>query len=420
MTPLSPFRTWTLLPEGAPLLQRLLAAVVIAGIGTILFLRLHALIRRLEGRVEARLKERLPSLHLGPLELLSSQGLFGVLHRLVWLGSLVFQVILAYVLLSVAFGLFPRTQGFAGRLLYTLLQVLQHFGLALLDYLPRGLVLIVLVLGTRLVLGVLRPLFDNLAKGTSPRQGFDPEWAKPTYTLVRLGVLAFALILAVPYLPGSGSDAFKAVSLFVGVLVSLGSSGTIGNFISGVMLTYMRAYRRGDVVKLGEYTGIVQDTSLVITRLHTFKNEEVVLSNANVLGGPIHNFSRHLGTEGLLLHTTVTIGYGTPWQQVEGLLVEAARRTRLIEAEPAPFVLQTALGDFFITYELNPTTRHPERLPWIYSELHQHIQDTFAEAGVEILSPHYTQLRDGHDPALPPGHGPHAAVPGFRLRPEEP
>ena len=339
------------------------------------------------------------------------------LSFLMWLASMLLQITLGYVLLSMAFSLFLRTQGLAGQLLYSLLQVLSHFGQALLDYLPRGLVLVVIVFGTRMVLGALRPLFDALDRGGAQSEGFDPDWAKPTYTLVRLAVLTFALVLAVPYLPGSSTDAFKGVSLFLGILVSLGSSGTIGNFISGTVLTYMRAYRPGDVVKLGEHTGIVLDRSLVITRLLTFKQEEIVLSNAAVLGGPIQNYSARLKTGGLLLHTTVTIGYGTPWRQVHALLLEAARRADQIESSPAPFVLQSALNDFYITYELNASTRHPERLPWLYSELHQHIQDTFAEAGVEILSPHYTQLRDGHDPALPPGHGPHAPVAGFRLQP---
>jgi small-conductance mechanosensitive channel len=221
--------------------------------------------------------------------------------------------------------------------------------------------------------------------------------------------------LAVPYLPGSGSDAFKAVSLCLGVVVSLGSSGTIGNFISGGVLTYMRAYRTGDVVKLGEQTGIVMERTLVITRLLTFKQEEIVLSNAAVLGGPIQNYRARLQTNGLLLHTTVSIGYAVSWKQVHELLLDAARRTKLVLAEPPPFVLQTALNDFYITYELNAATRNPERLPWLYSELHKHIQDTFAEAGVEIMNPHITQLRDGHEAALPPGHGPHAPLPGFRL-----
>ncbi|WLT32894.1 mechanosensitive ion channel family protein [Geothrix sp. PMB-07] len=419
MTPTPVIRAWALLPEGAPLLHRLLVLALILLVGGFLLDRLRRSGKGLQARLQGEWKAHLPALRLGSLEVLPAERLGALLHRIAGLFLALVSLILAYILLSLAFGLFTATQGMAGRLLLSLNEPLGRFAWALLDYLPRGLVLVLIVLGTRMLLGLLKPLFETLGRGETRAEGFDAEWAKPTYTLVRLGVLAFALVLAVPYLPGSGSEAFKAVSLFVGVLVSLGSSGTIGNFISGGVLTYMRAYRTGDVVKLGEHTGTVVEHTLVITRLLTFKQEEIVLSNAAVLSGPIQNYSARIGSGGPLLHTTVSIGYGTSWRQVHELLLEAARRADLVEKTPAPFVLQTALNDFYITYELNAATRHPERLPWLYSELHKHIQDTFAEAGVEILSPHYAQLRDGHDAALPPGHGAHAPVTGFRIHSKE-
>jgi len=417
MTATPAIRAWALLPASSPLLHRLLALVLLLLVGGFLLLRLRRHGKAFQAKVRG---SGLPGLRLGSLDLLPAERLGEMLHRLLGLGLAFVSLVFAYILLSLGFGLFKPTQGLAGQLLLSLKEPVIRFGQALLDYLPRGLVLVLIVLGTRMLLGLLRPLFDTLARGETRTQGFEADWAKPTYTLVRLGVLAFALVLAVPYLPGSGSEAFKAVSLFVGILVSLGSSGTIGNFISGSVLTYMRAFRAGDVVKLGEHTGIVVEHTLVITRLLTFKQEEVVLSNSAVLGGPIQNYSARVQAGGLLLHTPVSIGYGVPWKQVHELLLEAARRTELVLSEPPPFVLQTALNDFYISYELNAATRHPERLPWLYSELHKHIQDTFAEAGVEIMSPHYTQLRDGHEPALPPGHGPHSATPGFRFQSMEP
>jgi len=415
MTPTPAFRAWALLPEGAPLLHRLLVLAVIILVGGFLLNRLRGVGKLLQARLVGLWKAHLPSVRFGNLEVLPAERLGSLLHRLAGLFFGFISLVLAYILISLSFGLFRATQGLAGRLLLSLKDPLLGFAMAVLDYLPRGLVVVLIVLGTRMLLGLLKPLFETLGRGETRAEGFDAEWAKPTYTLVRLGVLAFALVLAVPYLPGSGSEAFKAVSLFVGLLVSLGSSGTIGNFISGGVLTYMRAFRKGDVVKLGEHTGVVVEHTLVITRLLTFKQEEIVLSNAAVLGGSIQNYSARVTSQGLLLHTLVSIGYGTPWRQVHELLIEAAQRTDLVLQDPPPFVLQTALNDFYISYELNAATRHPERLPWLYSELHKHIQDTFAEAGIEIMSPHYTQLRDGHDAALPPGHGPHAPVGGFRL-----
>lgn len=415
MTPTPAIRAWALLPAGAPLLHRLVALALILLLGAFLLQQIRRTGRAFQIRVQGPWKALLPALRLGSLELLPAERMAAALHRVVSWCLRLLALIVAYIMLSLSFGLFGPTQGLAGHLLLSLKEPLLRFGKALLDYLPRGMVLVLIVFGTRMLLGLLRPLFDTLGRGEARAEGFDAEWAKPTYTLVRLGVLTFALVLAVPYLPGSGSEAFKAVSLFVGILVSLGSSGTIGNFISGGVLTYMRAFRAGDVVKLGEHTGIVVEHTLVITRLLTFKQEEIVLSNAAVLGGPIQNYSARLYAGGLLLHTTVSIGYAVPWKQVHGLLLEAARRTDLVLTEPPPFVLQTALNDFYITYELNAATRNPERLPWLYSELHKHIQDTFAEAGVEIMSPHITQLRDGHAVALPPGHGPHTPIAGFRL-----
>ena len=419
MTPTPVVRAWALLPEEAPLLHRLLVLAVILLVGAFLLNRLRRGGKAFQVRLHGVWKAHLPSVRLGSLEVMPARRLGAILHRIAGLFFGFLSLVLAYILVSLSFGLFKATQGLAGRLLLSLKDPLLSFATALLDYLPKGLVLALVVLGTRLVLGLLKPLFETLGRGETRAEGFDAEWARPTYTLVRLGVLAFALVLAVPYMPGSGSEAFKAVSLFVGLLVSLGSSGTIGNFISGGVLTYMRAYHKGDVVNLGQHTGIVVDHNLLITRLLTFKQEEIVLSNAAVLNGPIQNFSARIQSNGLLLHTTVSIGYAVPWKQVHQLLLEAAHRTDLVMKDPPPFVLQTALNDFYVTYELNAATRNPERLPWLYSDLHKHIQDTFSEAGVEILSPHYAQLRDGHGVALPPGHGPTPPVAGFRLYPKE-
>ena len=230
MTATPAIRAWALLPASSPLLHRLLALVLLLLVGGFLLLRLRRHGKAFQAKVRG---SGLPGLRLGSLDLLPAERLGEMLHRLLGLGLAFVSLVFAYILLSLGFGLFKPTQGLAGQLLLSLKEPVIRFGQALLDYLPRGLVLVLIVLGTRMLLGLLRPLFDTLARGETRTQGFEADWAKPTYTLVRLGVLAFALVLAVPYLPGSGSEAFKAVSLFVGILVSLGSSGTIGNFISG-------------------------------------------------------------------------------------------------------------------------------------------------------------------------------------------
>ncbi len=405
--------SWSPLPPGAALWHRLLALLALLIVALLAWQLTAALGRSLRARIRGRWLARLGPFQIGSLELVPALQVRRWVHQGVGLGVGFLRLLAAYVLTSAAFALFQPTTGLAGHLLDKVLEPLTRFGRALVDYLPSGLVLLMVVLITRTLLGLLKGLFESLGEGHRTAEGFDPDWARPTYTLVRLGVLAFALVLAFPYLPGAGSEAFKAIGLFVGVLVSLGGSGTVGNLLSGAILTYTRAYRVGDVVKLGDDTGVVVHRGLLTTRLRTFKQEEVVIANATVLNGKVLNYSVQVRPEGpgVLLHTTVSIGYSVPWDQVHRFLLEAARRSQGILPDPNPFVLQTKLDDFYVVYELNAHTREPERMPALYDELHRHIQDTFAEAGVEIMSPQVHLLRDGHGSALPgkPGSA------GFRM-----
>jgi small-conductance mechanosensitive channel len=216
-----------------------------------------------------------------------------------------------------------------------------------------------------------------------------------------------------PYLPGSQSEAFKGVSIFVGVLFSLGSTSAVSNIFAGLSLTYMRAYRVGDRIKIGETVGDVIEMKLYGTRIRTIKNVDIVISNSQILQGHIVNYSAQARIRGLILNTSVTIGYDAPWRVIHQLLVDAALKTRDILKNPAPFIFQTALNDFYITYELNAYTDQAQFMARIYSELHQNIQDTFNEAGMEIMSAHYMHLRDGNrtaipDPYLPKDYEPRA------------
>jgi small-conductance mechanosensitive channel len=218
---------------------------------------------------------------------------------------------------------------------------------------------------------------------------FDPDWATPTYKLVRMAVVAFAVVVAYPYLPGSESAAFKGVSLFLGVMLSLGSSSAISNVVAGYSMTYRKAFKLGDRVKIGDQIGEVLETRLLVTRLRTPKNEEVIIPNSEILNQHVVNFSSLARTEGLILHTRVGIGYETPWRQVEAMLLAAAQRTPGLKSEPRPFVLQKELGDFAVTYELNVYTDRPGAMLRTYTELHRNILDLFNEYGVQIMTPAY-------------------------------
>ena len=290
---------------------------------------------------------------------------------------------------------------------------------------PSLFYLIVIVLVTRYLLKLIHAIFRAIESGAITFAGFYREWAEPTYKIARVLVLALAAVLCFPYLPGAHTDAFKGVSLFLGVLFSLGSSSAVSNIVAGIVLTYTRAFEVGDRVQVGESIGDVTERSLLVTRLRTIKNVEVTIPNGAVLASSVLNFTRLAAGPGLLLHTTVTIGYDAPWRVVHDLLTSAARRTEHILSSPAPFVLQTALDDFYVSYEINAATSRADLMAATYSALHANIQDAFNEAGVEIMSPHYGALRDGNAIAIPPQYVPaDAEVPAFRMhlgrRPEAP
>ena len=270
-----------------------------------------------------------------------------------------------------------------------------------MGYVPNLFFMAGIIILTRYAVKGLKFLFKAVEQGRLTLPGVTPDLAMITYRIVRFLVLAFAVVMTYPYLPGSQSEAFKGVSIFVGILFSLGSTSAVANAVAGLSLIYMRAFQVGDRVKIGDTVGDVLEMKMNVTRIRTIKNVEVTLSNKQVLESPIVNFSTEARTRGLILHTSVTIGYDTPWRTVHRLLAEAALKTEPILKEPAPFVLQTALNDFYVSYELNAYTDQPNRMVLIYSDLHQQIQDTFNEAGVEIMSPHYTQLRDGSRTAIP-------------------
>jgi len=213
--------------------------------------------------------------------------------------------------------------------------------------------------------------------------------AKPTFQLVRVVVVLFALVVVFPYLPGGQSEAFKGVSLFIGIVFSLGSSTAIANIVAGYMMTYRRAFKVGDRIQAGDAIGVVTHVRLQVTHLRSPKNEELVIPNSQLLGAEVRNYTSLSRGDGLILHTEVGIGYETPWRQVEAMLLMAAGRTSGLQPQPGPFVLQNKLGDFAITYELNVYTQNVSIMPLLYTELHRNILDVFNEYGVQIMTPGY-------------------------------
>jgi small-conductance mechanosensitive channel len=326
-------------------------------------------------------------------------------------------LLLFVVYLQVVFSFVPLTRGYALAVLTYLLEPLQKLLHGFLRNVGDLFTIAVLVVLTRYALKGIRWLLLEAAAGNIAIPGLAAEWGVPLYKIVRIVIIALAAVMIYPYIPGSDTEAFKGVSLFAGALFTLGASGTIGNFIGGLVAIFVGTFRIGDAVKVGDVFGVVTETTMLLTRIRTPKDEIVSVPNVSILTGQVVNYSTLARERGVILHTSVTIGYDAPWRTVHELLLAAASRTPRIEKAPAPFVLQTSLDDFYVSYQLNAFTREPAVMPQIYSDLHQNIQDAFNAGGVEIMSPHYASLRDGNTVTIPEGERPRGYVaPRFGVR----
>jgi small-conductance mechanosensitive channel len=400
----------------------ILLGVLLTLIATVVLVVILKLSRKAFAKIDTTLDSwrttRLPSLKIQTLELLPADRIADMLISLVKMIRIAFVVLLLYFYVSLILSFFPWTRGAAATLADYILSPLKTVWHAFITYLPNVFFIIVIIVVTRYITKFIQLIFTEVEKGAITLPGFYKEWAEPTYKIIRFLIIAFAVMVVFPYLPGSSSPAFRGVSLFLGVLFSLGSAGAVSNIVAGVILTYMRAFTVGDRVKIADTAGDVIEKTLLVTRVRTIKNVEITIPNAMVLGSHIINFNTAAREYGLILHTTVTIGYDAPWRKVHDLLIAAARSTQHILKEPPPFVLQTSLNDFYVSYELNAYTDKPNGMAKIYSELHQNIQDKFNEAGVEIMSPHYSALRDGNQVTIPENYLPRSYTsPAFKIFP---
>jgi len=298
-------------------------------------------------------------------------------------------LIIVYLYLHFVLISFPWTRPFAGKVLHYVLAPVSTIAEGIITKIPNLLFIAALIVITHLFLKFMHLFFRQIEQGTITFQGFYPEWAKPTDRLATILIIAFVAVVAFPYIPGSESPAFKGVSIFIGILFSLGSQSAIANFVAGMVVNYRRAFKIGDRVQVGDITGDIIQIRLQVTHLKTIKNEEVIIPNTTIINSNIVNYSSLAREKGLIIHTEVTIGYDAPWRQVHAMLLDAAHRTDSLLKNPSPFVLQKSLDDFYVRYELNAYTDAPHMMANIYSELHKNIQDCFNEHGVQIMSPHY-------------------------------
>jgi small-conductance mechanosensitive channel len=357
---------------------------------TILFLLLiRWTMKKGNAILESKLKIKLDTLETRSFQLIKSNQIWLTLYSLIKGLKFLIVLIVIFIYAQYVLGLYPWTRFISISLIGFFLAPVSALGMALLNFIPNLAFLIVIFFLTKYLLKLVKIFFEGIGKNLIAISSFDPDWAIPTYKIVRVLLVAFAVIVAYPYIPGSDSAAFKGVSLFIGVLFSLGSSSVIGNLIAGYSMTYRRTFKLGDLVKIDDHFGQVMESKLFATRLRTPKNEEVIVPNSIVLNTHVINYSTLATNRGLILHTNVGIGYETPWRQVEGMLKFAAERTGGILKEPPPFVLQKQLGDFAINYELNVYCNDPVNIMKHYTALHQNVLDVFNENNVQIMTPAY-------------------------------
>lgn len=382
------------------LFKNILHALVRTVILSLLLFLLFWGLKKIDHLTERHFKRKIDDLETKSLQIVQSKQIWSVLQKINLFIRLVLILIILYFFINFVLNLFPWTRYISETLLGYVIGPLISMGQAVIDYLPSLFFLIMLFFVVRYLLKITNAFFGGIDRGQIKLTKFDAEWAWPTYRIVRVLIIILAVVVAYPYIPGSGSEGFKGISLLLGVLFSLGSSSLIANVIAGYTMTYRRAFKVGDRVKIGTNVGEVTEIRLLVTHLRSLKNEEIVIPNSTILSGEITNFSSMAGKHGLILHTTVGIGYEVPWRQVEAMLLMAAERTEGLQRKSQPFVLQTGLGDFGINYELNVFTKRSDKMPQIYADLHRNIQDVFNEYEVAIMTPHYQG--DTEDPKFVP------------------
>ena len=363
------------------------------------------LFNKLKARIQRLKDTKLKPISIQDYELLDTQK---QVNLLVFLASLLrYAVMLLQLILTVPllFAIFPQTKDLAYKLFSYIWEPIKSIFLGIVEYIPNLFTIFVIWLAVKYLVRLVRYLASEIQSERLKIGGFYADWAMPTFHIVRFLLYAFMIAMIYPYLPGSKSGVFQGISVFVGLIVSLGSSTVIGNIIAGLVITYMRPFKLGDRIKLNDTTGNVIEKTPLVTRIRTPKNEVVTIPNSFIMSSHTVNFSQSARDYGLIIHSEVSIGYDIPWRKTHQLLIEAALNTPGVVDDPRPFVLETSLQDYYPVYQVNAYIKDANQLAQVYSDLHQNIQDRFNEEGIEIMSPHYIATRDGSETTIPRNDG---------------
>ena len=359
------------------------------------------LFNKLKVRIQRLKDTKLKPISIQDYELLDTQK---QVNLLVFLANLLrYAVMLLQLVLTVPllFSIFPQTKDLAYKLFSYIWDPIKSIFLGIVEYIPNLFTIFVIWLAVKYLVRLVRYLASEIQSERLKIGGFYADWAMPTFHIVRFLLYAFMIAMIYPYLPGSKSGVFQGISVFVGLIVSLGSSTVIGNIIAGLVITYMRPFKLGDRIKLNDTTGNVIEKTPLVTRIRTPKNEVVTIPNSFIMSSHTVNFSQSARDYGLIIHSEVSVGYDIPWRKTHQLLVEAALNTPGVVDDPRPFVLETSLQDYYPVYQVNAYIKDANQLAQVYSDLHQNIQDRFNEEGIEIMSPHYIATRDGSETTIP-------------------
>ncbi len=370
-------------------------AIFLIVVQILFFILTARLFRYLRKRIMTDINHRLKPLIIKGYELLNINQQKRALLLLTRILQIWLVVVQLFISLPLLFSIFPETEKFTVNMINYVWSPLRDIALSLIRYFPNLVKIVVIIFVVRYITRGLRHIFDEISNGRLKIEGFYQDWAQPTYHIIRIFIIAFSLVVIWPWLPGSESGIFKGVSIFVAALFSLGSTTTIGNLVSGIIITYMRPFLVGDYVRIGEQEGVVIEKNAFITRLKDIKGNLVTVPNNSILSMQTVNYTaavRH--GKGSIVHSAFTFTYHVPRETVESYLLEGAERCKLLLKKPKPFVLYTALEDFYTRYEINGYTTETERLFDVYSELHKNIIDVFHEHNLDPTSSHFIKMQE--------------------------
>ncbi len=371
------------------IVKRIALFIIVISIQYLIVKFINYLFRLLRRKIIWLKIHKLKPLVIRDYELLNKNYLCHILIILSRILRYVILILLFIFTVPILFSIFPQTENLALKIFYYIVDPIKMVVKAIFDYIPNLFIIAIIWYCVRYIVKGLKYISNEIQNEKLKISGFYPDWAEPTYNIIRFLLYAFMIAMIYPYLPGAESGVFQGISVFVGLIVSLGSSTVISNFIAGFVITYMRPFKTGDFIKVNDTIGNVIEKSPFVTRVRTIKNELVTIPNSFIISSNTINYSYSARQYGLIIHTVLTMGYDVPWRNVHQLLIDAALDTKGVLEHPAPFVLETELNDNYMCYQINAYIKNADEMPVIMSDLLQNIQDYFNEAGIELFAPHH-------------------------------